>query len=295
MRELPVTYDPEAPTDLAAANDAPVADGETVLVDETTGHPVAVQFRLPPPIVEPLRSAVRRLKFTRLARPGGMANEARTFGYSGRMPARGYDACRASVLAVEQPQIHAALAGAAPWLAAEVARLVPDAFTVLELHATEIHPDWRLAGSPWTSGTINNASALRLHRDTNNTPTWSVMPVFRRKMAGGHLWFPHYRVALATPDAHAVTFSGAKILHGVTGLTPSGAGAYRLSVPYYQIASLKACLPCAEELAAAAEQRTGRERLWGLVEAGDPEAEAEAAERVGLDVEEFRRLRTQAR
>lgn len=290
MRDIHVVYDPETPTDYDPDNPPPVVDGEARLLDQDD-QPVAIQFRVPDPIVEPLRSAVRRLRFTRLARPGGMANAARTFGYSGRMPARGYDSCRAAVLADDHPAEHAVIVGAAAWLAQEVARLNPEAFAVLERHANDVHPDWRLPGAPWTSGTINDASALRLHRDTNNTPTWSVMPVFRRKMGGGLLWFPHYHVALATPDAYAVTFSGAATLHGVTGLAPAGAGAYRYSVPYYQIASLKTCLPCEEELAHALATRTDRERLWGRVEAGDPDAETEAAARVGLDVEEFRQLR----
>lgn len=267
------------------------------LVVDPNGQPLAALLRSGPalaPVVAALAASVRRLGTHSLTRPGGLTSNSRTFGFSARMPARGFDSCRACLSAVDHPAEHAVLAGAAArFLPAlrSVAALAP-VVADLENSAAEILPAWRLPGAPWTSGIVNHSSALTWHRDRNNTPdAWQLLVTFRRHMAGGLTVVPELGVAFAAGDGDVVTFPGQRWWHGVTPLHPTRTGAYRHSVVYYQIGAMKACLPPDEERARAGRVRSGREALWAGVESGDPEAIAAAAAGLGLEVAEFLALR----
>lgn len=296
MDEFTVSADPVSgasgePARMSTAT--AVLDGSVALRDES-GRLLAYQAPIPEDVVAPLRAAVRSVKYGRLARPGGMASLSRTFGFAPRTPVRGYDSCRAAVLASENPPASAVLATAAGWLAQDLGRHNPAALDELWAHAADICPTWRFPSAPWTSGIINRTSELRLHRDGANTPTWSVMPVYRHRCTGGALYLPEFDVAFACPDAHYLAFPGSGILHGVTPLEPRTAASYRYSAVFYQLAGMKKCLPPSEELLHAQHARTEREKLYALLEAGDQEAAVEVASRLGLTVDELQAGRHRA-
>jgi hypothetical protein len=286
-RVVSVPVGPVPPDPTAAFSASLILDGHVLVEDAASGDPLALQFPLAPALVSSLVSAARRIRFGRLARPGGMASQSRTSGFAARMPARGFDACRSTVLATESPAEHAVLAGAGAHLWPLLAESLPAQAADLAAWAEKIHPDWRLPGSPWTSGIINRSSQLPYHRDTNNFPTWSVMPVLRRHMGGALLHLPELGVALTAPHGYALAFPGYRVLHGVSPLIPARRFGWRYSIVYYQVSSLASCLPCAEEAAHAAAARTERERLWAAVERGDRGAAEIVAARLGLTLGEF--------
>jgi hypothetical protein len=124
----------------------------------------------------------------------------------------------------------------------------------------QVLPDWRLSsGSLWTSGVINKESALPYHRDGNNFPAWSVMPVIRRGVRGGHLHIPEYGVTVPCRDVFTVAFYGKGLVHGVTPMAKIAEDGYRISVVYYALRGLKDCHTFAEETALARIKRTARE------------------------------------
>jgi hypothetical protein len=132
-------------------------------------------------------------------------------------------------------------------------------------------PDWRLTeASLWTSGVINKESSLPYHRDGNNFDAWSVMPVVRRGVRGGHLHLPEFDMVVPCRDGYSVMFYGKRIVHGVTPMAKTMPDAYRVSVVYYALRGLKNCHTYAEETAYAARRRTERETELGR-KAADPD------------------------
>jgi hypothetical protein len=128
-------------------------------------------------------------------------------------------------------------------------------------------PDWRLTDHAlWTSGVINKESPLPYHRDGNNFDAWSVMPVVRRGVRGGHLHLPEYDMVVPCRDGYAVAFYGKRLVHGVTPMERTTPDAYRVSVVYYALRGLKDCHTFAAETARAAVRRTERESRLGSKE-----------------------------
>lgn len=272
-----------------------VVDQPTLLIDGD-GVPLAALLRPDrrlAGVLNALAAAVRRIDCHKLARPGGLTSESRTFGFAARMPARGFDSCRACTAAIDHPAEHAVLCNGAGylWRHLETAN-IPGVAERLADAANDIDPAWRLPGAPWTSGIVNRSSALTWHRDRNNTPdVWQLLVTFRHKMAGGLTVVPELGVAFAAGDGDLIAFPGQRWWHGVSPLHPLRHDAYRYSIVYYQVGAMRSCLPPAEEHARAAAVRTDREALWAGVEADDPTAIARAAEQLGLDVAEFLDLR----
>jgi len=110
---------------------------------------------------------------------------------------------------------------------------------------------------------INKESSLPYHRDGNNFDAWSVMPVIRRGVRGGHLHIPEYDIVVPCRDMFTVAFFGRRLVHGVTPMSKQSAEAYRISVVYYALKGLKDCHTFAEETALARVKRTEREDKMG--------------------------------
>lgn len=88
--------------------------------------------------------------------------------------------------------------------------------------------------APWTTGSINRATATAYHRDTRNVArTWSGMLVLRGEgVTGGELVLPEYGVTLDLHDGDVLFFAGAEAWHGNLPLhVPEGS--WRYSLPCY--------------------------------------------------------------
>ncbi len=111
----------------------------------------------------------------------------------------------------------------------------------------------------WTSGVINQSSALPYHRDGSNFDTWSAMPVVRRGMDGGHLHFPEYGITVNCRDGWALYFNGYAYVHGVTPMKTRSKDGYRYSIVFYAKRGMKDCHTYAVEVGEARARRKDRE------------------------------------
>lgn len=119
-----------------------------------------------------------------------------------------------------------------PTQAAEHERIVREA----------IHPDWLIAGTPFTSGIVNDRSALPFHKDSGNLKgTWSMMLSLRENTDGGGLQIPELDLNLAIPDRSMVIFEGQRYWHGVTPLVYRKPGAYRFTLVWYVKERIRHC------------------------------------------------------
>lgn len=97
-----------------------------------------------------------------------------------------------------------------------------------------IHPDWLIAGTPFTSGIVNDRSALPFHKDAGNlVGTWSMMLSLRAFTDGGGLQIPELGMNLAIPNHSLTIFEGQRFWHGVTPLVYRAKDAYRFTLVWY--------------------------------------------------------------
>jgi hypothetical protein len=155
----------------------------TWALDADSGEPVLGYWPLGD--VADLRAAVREVDIRETYRAAsGRRNASRVFGWSPRRPVQRREACNSTSFAKEQPAEQAVLDAWAVRLLGQLRELDPAVADRDEATMREVLPEWRMAGTTWTSGVVNQNSQLPYHRDGFNFPTWSAMPVLRRGVAG---------------------------------------------------------------------------------------------------------------
>ena len=239
--------------------------------DADTGEPVVALTRYPGDL-EAYRAALLRSPWNNNKRNSGIANVAAPLGFTCRKPLWRQYACGVCAFARSDPETHSLIEDGAGHAYDEMKRILPEQASATAEIASVVHPDWRMVGTPWTSGVINLSSALLYHFDKNNfRGAWSAMTVVRRGARGGNLHLPEYDVTIACRDGDLLFFPASGLLHGVTpiDLQPDG---YRITTVYYSIRNMKSCLPVAEEHARAQTYLTGqaeglleRQRAEGLL------------------------------
>lgn len=241
---------------------------ETYGYDADTGELLFAYVPVEP--VADLRRAVLDLKMNHTMRAKGMDNRSRTFGYRTRKPRMSREGCGISLVAREHPWSYMVLEQWSTKLAGVFRGFAIDQVkTDAEFMAAQVNPEWRM-GELWTSGVVNRSSRLPYHRDRNNFPTWSAMPVIRRGVVGGHLSLPEYGATIACRDGWALFFAGHKYVHGVTPMWLTQPDGYRYSIVFYALQGMKDCHTAAEETLRAREKRTERERAMAArIIAGD--------------------------
>ena len=257
---------PEAETELIKArvptppSDALVAPSGTRIIDADTGSPVATvaPYAGAWPLVA---AAARAIEWSTLLRANGSRNRARTFGYTYRSVVLRREGCRGCSIRGAQARVSRQLDRMAGELWAQLQQVEPERAAELAQAAAGIGPEWRMGGSPWSSGVANESSELDYHRDTANiTGAWSAMPVVRDEgTTGGLLHLPAWGLHLACEDRAVVFFDGRANVHGVTPIGPGR----RISLVCYATAQMQACEDQASELARARRLRTEREQQWG--------------------------------
>lgn len=236
--------------------------------------------------LERLRGAVRATPMGTLLRGSGTRNKSRTFGFAARNVVLRREACKPAALAIDEPTLHAELVAAGVELDRMVREVAPDRVAADAAVVGDVLDEWRLAeGVGWTSGNINQSSALPYHRDRANFATWSAMPVVRRGVRGGFLSVPEYGAVFACDDGTCCFFNGNVVVHGVTPMEFRSEDAYRFSIVYYALRGMKDCFTVALEQSSARKRRSGRE-----VGFADPEAALKVtmplnARRAALDAE----------
>lgn len=257
----------------ALEKDYGILVNEDTLVTEN-GEPKILYIKLDPNLTEEARKAVLEIKYSAGYRTRGLSSTSRTFGYRPRNPMRQYF-CSASSLGAESPNLHAGICE----FGAELAKLYKKYFPgIYSAHVEEakhkIKEEWRLSGSPFTSGIVNKNNPLKYHFDAGNLKNvLSNMIIFKRYVAGGFLSCPEYDIGFEVADNTAILFDGQNILHGVTPIKKTSPNAYRYSIVYYTLQQMWSCLPITEEIQFARSKRLIREkrRASGILTMADME------------------------
>lgn len=208
-----------------------------------------------------LRRAIISYPMGTVPRAVGTRNVSGTFGFLDRSEMMRRYGCRSCAGATDAPLAHSVLMDAGRVLFGQFLGLDPhgNAGAGLLLADEKIRPEWRVPGTPWTSGIINRTSPLPYHLDRNNLPIWNAMVVIRRQMAGGFFHVPEMGVALECRDGDACFFPAYRVVHGVTPMRRKRPEGYRYSAVWYSVAGMAQCLDPTEELARGRASRSQSE------------------------------------
>jgi hypothetical protein len=227
--------------------------------DRATGEAILIYAPYPAQIT-PLRQTVLGTNYSTTLRASGTRNASRTFGFTNRSAVLQREACTPTSLAWESPDAQMTLNTTAEVLGDYLKQELPEVFLHDKAEVEQVLPEWRMTEDAlWTSGVINQASALPYHRDGSNFDTWSAMPVVRRGMDGGHLHFPEYDITINCRDGWALWFNGYAYVHGVTPMKARAKDGYRYSIVFYAKRGMKDCHTYAVEVGEARKRRQGRE------------------------------------
>jgi len=199
--------------------------------------------------MQDLRWACLNVKYSKLPRTAGMVSHSTTFGF---MPRRALlqDFCHSCSMAKKEPEQHFVFEHYAMYAQGHYAYLFPEQYCAQsDWVNANISNDWTIGDSIWTSGIVNKENYLAYHKDNGNEKnSFSVMFVFSKGIQGGNLVIPGLRIAFAPKDCVMLIFQGVKHLHGVTPIITMENDAYRRSVVYYTMGSMKNCGTPTEEV-----------------------------------------------
>lgn len=227
--------------------------------DADTGEAILVYAPYPKPVTG-LRKAVLDTNYSTTLRASGTRNASRTFGFTTRSAVLQRESCTPTSLSWEAPDAQMTLNQTAEDLATFLLEELPEVYEQNYREIQAVLPEWRMTDDAlWTSGVINQSSALPYHRDGSNFDTWSAMPVVRRGMDGGHLHMPEYDITINCRDGWALYFNGYAYVHGVTPMSARAKDGYRYSIVFYAKRGMKDCHTYAVEVGEARARRKDRE------------------------------------
>ena len=255
---------PHAP---APGPDSLVIDRDVAIIDKDTGEVVVVYVVAAETIATRLASQLRHVVWdtdvyanvNTTTRLSGVAVTHVTFGYQPPAPLRRRYACCRSQFNYLYPEATETLA--------EFCRVAEHVFRT---QAKDVHDrtaqvvrdtiatPWLIAGTPWSSGIINQTASLPYHRDQANIPkSWSAMLGCRDAVSGGLLHLADYDCYLTVAHGSITIFDGQSVVHGVTPLIPTGPNPYRYTCVTYAKKAMCACAADpADEARRAALQAT---------------------------------------
>jgi hypothetical protein len=250
-------------------------DDDCILIDKEHQVIVAAQIRIRPEMDIVCSQISRMLRYDlkwalegkKPARLSGIRSANRVFGILEPNKLRRRFGCTQASLNREQPELLQLLE--------QISVSNFELFKEIDLHRANehqkivneaIHPDWLMAGTPFTSGVINYSSALPYHKDSGNVlGSWSTMLSLRKNMNGGGLHLPEYDVTLGIPDRSITIFNGQALWHGVTPIIPAKKDAYRFTLVWYAKRKICNCVAATEEANRAAHEAM----MSGMPEADD--------------------------
>jgi hypothetical protein len=198
----------------------------------------------------PIRWAVKNIKYSSSTRTDGLKTTSAIFGFSPRNVLR-KDFCSATAMAKSFPKPHYVICN----FSKELTKLYEEYFPETikrhyELADKKVRDDWKMEGTPFTSGIVNKNNPLKYHHDSGNFKNvLSNMLVLKRGVTGGRLACPEFDIKFECSDDYVVIFDGAQILHGVTPIIkPEGDDTYRYTVVYYSLEQMWKCDSVNEEV-----------------------------------------------
>jgi len=235
----------------APNHDSVILDRDVAIVDELTGEVAVVYAVCAESIATDLAASLRNVKFdddvfgnaNSTTRLSGVAVTHRTFGYQPPSPLRRRMGCCRSQFNVEYPRAMDVLA--------EFCRVAEHVFRI---QAKDVHDrtgravrekiagPWLIAGTPWTSGIINQTAALPYHKDNGNIiGSWSAMLGCRDGVAGGLLHLADYDVYLPVAHGSITIFDGQSVVHGVTPMRMTKSNGWRYTCVTYAKTMMSHC------------------------------------------------------
>jgi hypothetical protein len=138
-----------------------------------------------------------------------------------------------------------------------MAQYVPQRFAVQWARAEATDPAWRVAGTPFTTMTVNNTYPTGVHVDKGDLDGgFSCLAVLRRgSYKGGHFTFPEWRFAVDLQDGDLLLMD-AHQYHGNTALELESKDAERISLVLYYRTAMLACGTAKAEGAKALASKT---------------------------------------
>lgn len=237
----------------APRRDQLVIDDAATIIDEATGEVVCVHWTGAESIATRIQHGLIGIdwhdevgaKINNSGRLSGLRVSHRVFGYTQPAPMRKRYGCSTSSFNLDHPAVYADVEQfclLAEWVFRTFA---PDVHEQTGLSVRKRIPDaWRIAGTLWTSGIINNTAALPMHKDSSNIPgSWSAMLGCRRQMEGGLLYLADYDCYLSIPHGSISIFDGQSVVHGVTPMEPKGPQASRHTLVSYSKTAMCRCAP----------------------------------------------------
>lgn len=186
------------------------------------------------------------------SRPG--TNEARlsgvvvghaVFGYVPPVPLRRRWGGSRALLHDERPDLGEALTDIGSVAYGAFLRALPQrARDTSKAVSAVVAEAWRIPGTCWTSGILNNTTSHPYHRDSGNVKgSWSAMLGARRWCDGGLLHLAEFDVWLPIEHGSLTLFDGQATMHGVSPLERHSPRAYRYTAVYYAKRGLAPCDP----------------------------------------------------
>lgn len=246
------------------------------VVDADTGKLVCRVVSAPRNLTVGCVTAFRRVARGKVQRAAGITSASNTFGYAGPNPMMRRNVPTLSAWGQVDPEGHAALDRFAAWAWGNLQDTFPaEVVARMEEVRESLHPDWRCAGTPWTSGIANDNASLHYHRDRNNIrDSWSVMLAARAGVTGGYLHLPEYGAAFPVDDKDVLYFRGVELVHGVTPMQFDHPQGFRYTFVWYPVRNFLKRPGAQEALRAAQDRRTvveetllERQRKSGMLQA----------------------------
>ena len=208
-----------------------------------------------------LRWAVKSQKYATGKRTRGLESTSSIFGFSPRVAMR-HDYCTVTSMAQNYPKQHHVITDFAKELVGYYREYFPEQYEYHNALVEErVMQDWKIGGSPFTSGIVNRNNQLKYHFDAGNFKgVLSNMVVFKKDIDGGHLVIPELDLALEVGDNTLTVFNGQEILHGVSTIEYKNPAAYRYSIVYYSLEQMWKCEPLGEEIKRIRKVKTEREK-----------------------------------
>lgn len=229
---------------------AVVLEENSILIDADSGVVVALQLVDTYPFVDALYSHLNEVRSWQglsgySARLSGMNSLHTVFGFTPPVPLRRRWACQASDFNRRHPAATSMLHDVFKVASDLFGHFAPEVWAETMTATSSISENWKLPGTPWTSGIINVTAALPYHRDSNNIKgTWSAMLALKHHIDGGYLHIADYDVYFAVPHGSLSMFDGQSLLHGVTPFRMQTPEAHRYTIVAYSRSAMKKC--CAD-------------------------------------------------
>lgn len=165
--------------------------------------------------------------------------------------------CRHSSWTIRNPEKWAAMHPLFQEMGEVMHRYVPDRYAKQLEHVRRTDPEWIIAGTPFTTITVNNTYPTGVHTDRGDLETgFSTLAVLRSpapySYSGGVLVFPKFRLGVDMKHGDMMLMD-AHEFHGNTMLHHVQEGAERISIVAYYRTALEGCGTADEELAKAHE------------------------------------------